>query len=200
MQKGEYRMKSVLLMRHAKSSWKDTKLKDRERPLNKRGKKDAQAMGKLLCDRELIPQLILSSSAKRARQTVDGVVEFMGFQGKVENLDELYMAEPSDIIKVLKKLPDDVERVLLMGHNPGLESLLQLWSNQISSMPTCTVAYSVLPLESWDKVRLDTEAELVEYWRPVDLMDEKKEDLVSDKKEEKKEEKKTVKKKDGHKK
>jgi phosphohistidine phosphatase len=179
-------MKSVLLMRHAKSSWKDTKLKDHERPLNKRGKKDAPAMGKLICERELVSELILSSSAKRAMQTVEGVIECMGYKGKVESLDELYMAEPTDIINCLKKVSDEVDRVMLVGHNPGLESLLQIWSNQIIGMPTGTVAYVVLPLKSWDEVTLTTEVEVVEFWRPEDLKEEKKEVEPKGKKEEKK--------------
>jgi phosphohistidine phosphatase len=179
-------MKSVLLMRHAKSSWKDTKLNDHERPLNKRGKKDAPAMGKLICERELVSQLILTSSALRATETVDGVVECMGYTGKVEIVDELYLAEPADIIQCLNKVSNDVERVMLVGHNPGLESLLQIWSNQIIGMPTGTVAYVVLPVESWGDVKLNTEAEVVELWRPGDLKEEKKEVEPKGKKEEKK--------------
>jgi phosphohistidine phosphatase len=79
-------MKTLLLMRHAKSSWKHPDLPDQDRPLNKRGEKDAPRMGKYLKEKELVPQVILASPAKRIKQTVDGVLEKMPFKGKVSML------------------------------------------------------------------------------------------------------------------
>jgi phosphohistidine phosphatase len=88
-------MKTLLLMRHAKSSWKDTDLPDHERPLNKRGKKDSVFMGAVLNEKELLPQKILASSAVRIRETIAGMAKESAFSGEVEFSDELYLAEPS---------------------------------------------------------------------------------------------------------
>ena len=119
-------MKTLLLMRHGKSSWKDTKMKDRERPLNKRGRKSVPRMGELLKEAELVPQVIYSSSAVRARQTAEALVTACGFTGEVEYLDSFFMAEAEVYPKRLRKLPDDIERVMVIGHNPGLEALMQI--------------------------------------------------------------------------
>lgn len=169
-------MKTLLLMRHAKSSWKETKLADQERPLNKRGRQDAPLMGHLIVDHELVPQLIVSSSALRARQTAETVLEVMkettGFESQVEYLDRLYMAEPSEYIDVIQALPDDLERVMVIGHNPGLETLLQLLSNRIESLPTAVVAHMVLPITSWSQLTIDTTGELVDIWKPKEVREE----------------------------
>ena len=112
-------------MRHAKSSWKDSHLPDQARPLNKRGQKDAPRMGKLLKESGLIPQRIYSSTAERARQTAVAVAEKLGYGGEIIYLDALYLAEPSAIVDVLKSVPDGIECVLVIGHNPGMEQLVQ---------------------------------------------------------------------------
>jgi phosphohistidine phosphatase len=162
-------MKTLLIMRHAKSSWKDTKLKDRERPLNKRGKKNAKQMGDLLKEKELCPQLILGSPALRARQTAEAVAANCGYTGEISFKDGLYMAEAEDVIKILRKLEDNLERVIVIGHNPGLESLLPLLSHQILSLPTGSIAYLSLPISTWKELDKDTDAELIELWKPKEL-------------------------------
>jgi phosphohistidine phosphatase len=161
-------MKTLLLMRHAKSSWKDTSLADYERPLKKRGKKDSTRVAKLLAKKDLIPQLILCSSAKRARQTAKILIDECDFHGDIEYLDSFYMAEPGIFYDALKMGPD-VESVMLIGHNPGLETLLQLMNRQIASLPTAALAYLSLQIDSWGDLDEDTSAELVEFWRPRDL-------------------------------
>ncbi len=162
-------MKTLLLMRHAKSSWKDSKQKDKDRPLSKRGKKNAIQIGELIKDRELIPELLLSSSAKRARETTELVVGASGYTSEVTYLDHLFMAEPDVILDALRLLPDTTERVLVVGHNPGLESLLQILTGQIESLPTAALACLFLPVKSWKEINKDTEASLGELWRPKDL-------------------------------
>ncbi len=169
-------MKTLLLMRHAKSSWKDTGVADHERPLNKRGRSDAPRMGQLLCDRELVPQVILSSSAARARQTAEALIKTSGFQGEISYLDRLYLAEADEYISALRELPDTIERVMVIGHNPGLESLLQMLSGRIESLPTAVIAHLVLPISQWSELNAETDGELVEIWRPKDLIEEKKEE------------------------
>jgi phosphohistidine phosphatase len=166
-------MKTVLLMRHAKSSWKDHKLKDIERPLNKRGKKDAPRMGHLIKDKELQPQLILSSPAVRAKQTIELFTEKLDHKVKVEYLDAFYLAEPNIYADALRALPDDLERVMLVGHNPGLEGLLQILSGQVESLPTAAIAYIVLPVSHWSELKEDTHGEIIELWKPRDLKESK---------------------------
>lgn len=165
-------MKTLLLMRHAKSSWKDSDLKDHERPLNKRGRMDAPLMGHVLVDRELLPQKILCSTAVRARQTAEALRESANYQAEIEYLDRLYMAEAEEYLNVLRELPDDLERVMVIGHNPGLETLLQMLSGRIEALPTAVIAHLVLPITQWPQVNGDTEGELIEIWRPKELRDE----------------------------
>lgn len=167
-------MKTLILMRHAKSSWKHPELKDHERGLNKRGKKEAPQMGTLLKDNELVPQRILTSTAERSRMTAQAVVEAMHYTGDVSYLDTLYMAEPEIYLELLSLMPDEVERILVIGHNPGLEGLLQILSGRVESLPTSAVAYLSLPIRSWKEVRDHEEAgELVALWTPHDVKDEK---------------------------
>jgi len=162
-------MKTLILMRHAKSSWKDAKLEDIERPLNKRGKKDAPLMGKVIQEMELVPQMILSSTVLRARQTTEAVIKACKYEGKVEYLDSFYMGEPSAYVDRLRTLPDEIERVMIVGHNPALETLLQILSRQIESLPTAVVAHIVLPIKHWNELNADSYGDLVGLWRPKEL-------------------------------
>jgi phosphohistidine phosphatase len=162
-------MKTLLLMRHAKSSWKHPDLPDQDRPLNKRGEKDAPRMGKFIREKELIPQLILASPAKRVSQTVDAIVGKMDFKGKVNYSDSLYLAEPSTYLSTLREISDEYERVMIVGHNPGLEGLLQILSGQVESLPTASVAHLVLPIEHWADLDESIHGELVERVKPREL-------------------------------
>ena len=162
-------MKTLLIMRHAKSSWKDKDTKDRKRPLSKRGKHNAPQMGKLLLEKELIPELILTSSALRARQTADLLAEAMQYQGEIREIDDLYMAEADEILGVLKDVPNGLERIMIIGHNPGLESLLPMLTGHIEALPTAAIAYLSLPVDEWKKVGKKTQAELVALWRPKEV-------------------------------
>jgi len=167
-------MKTLLLLRHAKSSWKHPENPDLERPLNKRGKKDAPLMGRLIKDKELIPQCILCSTAVRATQTAEMIVKYSGFKGKVDYLDSFYLAEPNVYLEGLQTLPDEIERVMIIGHNPGMEGLLQILSGQVESLPTSSMAHIVLPVSQWKELNLDTEGDLVEKISPEDLKEKEK--------------------------
>lgn len=195
-------MKTLLLMRHTKSSWKDPDLADHDRPLNKRGKRDAPFMGELLAEKELLPQIILGSTALRVHQTVEGLVSGSGYTGEVVYLDSFYLAEPEAYLAELRKLPETIERAMVIGHNPGLEGLLQHLSGRIESLPTGSLAYLSLPVQTWAELKDETEGELVELLRPKEVLEAEdkleKEDKdkkdKKDKKDEKKEDKKEVKK------
>ena len=159
-------MKTLLLMRHAKSSWKESELKDFDRPLNKRGKKSAPLMGHMIADQELVPDRIICSPAVRARQTAEAFVKTAGYKGDIEFNEGYYMGEPSSYLEPLAKLPDEVERVLIVGHNPGLEALLQLLTSRIESLSTGAIAYLVLPIKHWQELNKDTQGELIQLWLP----------------------------------
>src|SRR5512137_2550352 len=102
-------MKTLLLMRHAKSSWKDTELEDLQRPLNKRGRRLAPRMGELLREKELVPQLIYSSNAVRARQTAEFLAGATGYTGDIRYQESLYLAEPSAYLDAIAQSPDSME-------------------------------------------------------------------------------------------
>jgi phosphohistidine phosphatase len=178
-------MKTVLLMRHAKSSWKDHKLKDIKRPLTKRGKSDAPFMGQILADKELVPQMILCSTALRARMTAEMVVEKCGYTGEITYIDSFYLAEPAVYAEALCSLPDEIERVLLIGHNPGMEGLVQILSGQVEALPTSAIAYLSLPVDHWNELDGAAHGDLIELWGPPEKKDHKKEDKKDTKKDKK---------------
>jgi phosphohistidine phosphatase len=159
-------MKTLLIMRHAKSSWKHKEMTDIERPLNSRGEKDAPAMGRLLKKKKILPDLILTSPAVRARATAELVAKKSNYKKEITIVDALYMAEAPEIIKTLNGLADENSLVLLVSHNPGLEYLLQLLTGKIESLPTSTIAKITLPIENWTDLVDDTQGKLVKIWHP----------------------------------
>ncbi len=168
-------MKTVLILRHAKSSWNDPLLSDHDRPLNKRGKRDAPYIGEFLKHQQLVPDLILSSTAKRARKTAQAVAKASGYDGEVEMITSFYHAEPETYISRLEDLPDTYQRVMVVGHNPTLEMLVTQLTNCFETMPTAAVAYVQLPIENWRKLADSTAAgsmqgQLLQLWRPKELV------------------------------
>lgn len=187
-------MKSLLIMRHGKSSWKNKALEDHERPLAKRGLRDTRLMGEVIHEKELIPQLILASSSVRTTQTAQIFSEEVGYHGETRVLDALYLAEAEKYIDELKKVSSDFERVLIIGHNPGLESLLQMVSGSIEALPTGVIAYISLPIDDWSQINGEPMGELVQLWRPKELREMMEE--AEEEEEKKKKDKKSDKKKD----
>jgi phosphohistidine phosphatase len=131
-------------------------------------------MGALIKDKELVPQKILCSSALRATETARMVQEESGFAGETVFLDSYYLAEPNAYLEALQTLPDEIERVMVIGHNPGLEGLLQILSGQIVPLSTGAVAHLVLRIDHWNELNMDGEAELVETFSPGDLKEKGK--------------------------
>jgi len=159
-------MKTVLLLRHAKSSWDHPELSDRDRPLNKRGKRQAPEMGKLIYAENLTPDLILSSIARRACKTAEAVAKNCGYDGEIDRIDDFYPGGPADYLRVLSELPDGVRRVMVVGHNPGLEELLRVLVGEIRSFSTAAMAQVDLPLESWQELTAATRGKLVRILHP----------------------------------
>jgi phosphohistidine phosphatase len=159
-------MKTVILMRHAKSSWKFPELSDKDRPLTKRGERDAPRMGKLLKKEEIIPDRILSSTAVRAAATAEAVAQKLEYKEELAYLDSIYMAEPSAIIEALRTMPEDVKRVLVVGHNPGMEGLAQILGRKVVDLPTAAIAVIKVPINDWTELNYGVEGELVALFRP----------------------------------
>jgi phosphohistidine phosphatase len=156
-------------MRHGKSSWKDEDLPDHERPLKKRGRKDTKRIAKEILKHDLMPDLILSSTATRARETVEILTENLDTQIRVQFVETLYMGEPQDFIEVLKDLNNDDNIVMIVAHNPGLEAYLQIIDGEIESLPTAGLGYLLLALDDWKEISLDTMGDLIGFWKPKEL-------------------------------
>lgn len=155
-------------MRHAKSSWKDTEVPDIERPLKKRGIKDAEKMGKLLRSKKLVPDLIISSTAERAVKTAELVAKASKYDNEIIYSEALYMAEPAIILKTIKEHAKKQKTVMVIGHNPGLEALLQILTDKVESLPTASIAYLSAKIDKWDEFGDEKDVKLKNLWRPKD--------------------------------
>ena len=162
-------MKTLLILRHAKSSWDNPQLSDYDRPLNKRGKRDAPRMGKHLREQDLIPDRILTSSAKRARKTATKVAKACGYTRKIKRLDSFYLAQPGIYIEKLQALSDKYQRIMVVGHNPTMEQLVRHFTGEIKPMPTAALAHIELPIQDWEALDLHTRGTLVNLWTPKTL-------------------------------
>jgi phosphohistidine phosphatase len=168
-------MKRVYLLRHAKSSWKDRTLADRDRPLARRGRRAAKAMARHLDAEEIRPDLVLCSPALRTRETLERIEP--GFRGEVEaRVDEhLYGASEASLFERVRTLPDELGSVMLIGHNPGLEELGLALASEGEGLarmrekyPTAALATIDLPADRWSAIERGS-GELVGYVRPSDL-------------------------------
>ncbi len=162
-------MKTLLILRHAKSSWDNALLTDYERPLNKRGKQDAPRMGKLLREQDLVPDLIITSSAERALATAEAVALASGYEQEIRATRSFYHADPEAYLDVLRQLDDSLERVMVVGHNPGMEELLEELTGLWEQMSTAALAQISLPINQWSELDEETTGELVNLWRPKEL-------------------------------
>jgi phosphohistidine phosphatase len=162
-------MKTLLVLRHAKSSWRESELADHDRPLNKRGKRDAPRMGELMRVEGLLPELILTSSAKRALNTAKLVAEACGFDGEIQVSRDLYAAGPEEFISALCALSDELETVMVVGHNPGLEELVEALTEEAPAMPTAALAQIALDIERWADLEEEEAGKLVNLWLPRNL-------------------------------
>lgn len=162
-------MKTLLLLRHAKSCWNEPGTSDFDRPLNDRGKRDAPRMGQLIREQNLVPDLIVSSPAKRARKTADVIAETCGYKNSVEVVDGVYEANVKTLIKVLAKSAPIAERVMLVGHNPGLDELLYALTGDDEHLPTAGLAQLTVAVSKWRDLEANTAAKLEHIWRPREL-------------------------------
>ncbi|GJM42780.1 MAG: phosphoglycerate mutase [Ardenticatenaceae bacterium] len=162
-------MKTLLILRHAKSDWGNSQLSDHDRPLNDRGKYDAPRMGAWLRQKNRVPELIISSTAERALTTAEMVALAADFEGELRTERNFYLAGPPTYVEILNELPDSLERVMVVGHNPGMEELVSLLTDTDRPMTTANVAVVELPIASWSELTIFSNGRLVNHWRPKDL-------------------------------
>jgi phosphohistidine phosphatase len=142
-------MRTLYLLRHAKSSWQDESLADFDRPLKKRGKEAAKQVGKVIASEKLSDVLIVSSSAQRTRETTNIVLRSSGVKAKVRFDPEIYEADLPALLEVLSRIEDDRNTVILVGHNPGMEILVRYLTGEPVVMPTAALSKILIDNSSW---------------------------------------------------
>ena len=145
-------MKTLFILRHAKSSWDNRDLSDFERPLNERGLKAAPLMGRVMKEKQFTPDLILSSPATRARQTAELVKEAAGIESDIRFDERIYEASPARLLEVVAEQNESLDSILLVGHNPGFEGLLRALTGEFQPMSTATLAVIDLQITKWSEI------------------------------------------------
>jgi phosphohistidine phosphatase len=146
-------MKTLYLLRHAKSSWNDSSLRDFDRPLNERGRADAPVIGKHLASENLGDPLLICSPALRTRETVELVSHNANLHVEPRFEERIYEASLRDLLQVVSEIDDANQTAILIGHNPGLEELLAFLTGETRPMPTCALAKIVFDVASWKDVK-----------------------------------------------
>ena len=150
-------MKKLTIIRHGKSSWADSSLSDWERPLNARGKKDALLIGYKLEEDKIIPDKIISSSAKRAYDSAKQIAECIKYpESKIAITDDIYLAGLPQLVRLIQNLKDKWEHVFLFGHNPYFTELPNLYGKKIiSNLPTTGVYQISFKCDKWADISLN---------------------------------------------
>jgi phosphohistidine phosphatase len=149
-------MKTIILVRHAKSSWSDLRLDDFDRPLNKRGKRNAPFMGQKLKEKQIMPDIILSSPAKRARKTAIAIAKAIDFpKKKIIFDDNMYHSDAMYLFELVKNQDDGNQTIMLFGHNPDFNDLadILLKQNPVYNIPTTGIYCIKFDVDSWEKVQ-----------------------------------------------
>jgi phosphohistidine phosphatase len=147
-------MRTLYLIRHAKSSWDNPGIRDFDRPLNERGLREAPKMADILQEQGLFPDLLVSSPAKRAISTARFFARaFQYTEDKIQQVPEIYEAYPRDILKIISELPNIAHKVLLFGHNPTFTDVANTFSNVwIDNVPTCGIVQIETSAENWNEM------------------------------------------------
>ncbi|HEY8412791.1 MAG TPA: histidine phosphatase family protein [Pyrinomonadaceae bacterium] len=163
-------MKTLFLLRHAKSSRKDQSLPDFERPLNGRGKQAAEKIGRYLKRELIVPELVLSSPAARARETIERVAKAAKWSVEVRFDQRIYEAGGLRLLEVISQIENERKAVLLVGHNPGIEELLMLLAGESKKVPTGALMKLELKSSKWTTAA-DKRAKLAWLIKPRKLAD-----------------------------
>lgn len=162
-------MKTLLLLRHAKTSWDDARVSDDLRPLSETGKRNVYEMGKFLKNTKLIPDLIISSCAKRAKDTSILLAESSGYNKDIDISESLYETATKEYINVISEISNKINIVLLVGHNPILENLIELITNELIIMETCSLVQIFLPISTWMEIKMNPKCQLIKQIRIKEL-------------------------------
>lgn len=149
-------MKTIIIIRHAKSSWSDLRLDDFDRPLNKRGKRNAPFMGQKLKEKQIMPDIILSSPAKRARKTAIAIAKAIDYpKKKIVFDDNLYHSDAMYLLELVRNQDDEDETIMLFGHNPDFNDFadILLEQNPVYNIPTTGIYCIRFDVDSWEKVQ-----------------------------------------------
>lgn len=148
--------KTLYLIRHAKSSWDDPSLRDHDRPLNKRGKRDAPFMAKKLKEKNIIPDLIISSTAERAIEFANILAEELDYKKKnIKAEKDMYMAGESEMLKILQDVDDRYKTVFMIGHNPYITSFAgRMSGHAVDNIPTSGVFGISFDVDKWSDIKI----------------------------------------------
>lgn len=161
--------RTLVLMRHAKSDWGDPDLPDHDRPLNRRGRRDAALMAGWLMDEVGLPDLVLCSSAARTRETARLMESAWGSRLTVCPARDLYLAPPEQILRVIRTDGGDAASLLVLGHNPGIADLVSMLCEEPREMPTSAVAVFDVDVDDWGHLRSPDQVSLRSQMRPKAL-------------------------------
>jgi Phosphohistidine phosphatase SixA len=161
-------VKTLLLMRHAKSSWDNANLRDFDRPLAERGRRDAPRMAQALVALDSAPDFIVSSPAVRARETIEAVIHEGELTAPLTFNEGIYDASSAGLMHIVRRLPDEHRRVLMVGHNPGFEDLLTRLTGERGRVPTAALACIEFQVDRWDDIE-DGQGKLVWLLTPKQL-------------------------------
>ncbi len=148
-------MKRLTLMRHANAQWKDPQIADFDRPLNRRGTSEAEAMSRRLLELQIIPTVLITSSALRAQQTAHIVARELGVTARNLRRDEsLYLAPAQDILRVVQNTGPRIPHLMIVGHNPGITEVINLLAPapRFDDLPTAAVCSLTFDTRSWTQV------------------------------------------------
>jgi len=148
-------LKRLTLMRHANAQWKDAQISDFDRPLNRRGNSEAEAMSRRLQELQLVPTILLTSSALRAQQTADIVARELGLPTrKMRREETLYLAPAADILRVVQTTGPRIPHLMIVGHNPGITEVANLLSpaSRVEDMATAAICTLTFDARSWSHV------------------------------------------------
>jgi phosphohistidine phosphatase len=174
---GRSELKTLYLLRHAKSSWNHPGVRDHERPLNARGRAAAPKIGAYMRDQGWLPELVISSTSERTRQTWALVSEELDGDPRVIFTDEMYHASAGSLMLLIESLPDEVDSVLLLGHNPGTHSAADMLAGngndqQIETLeykfPTAGLAVFEFDTSAWRDCRAKS-GELIDFVLPKEI-------------------------------
>ena len=158
-------MRKLYIIRHAKSSWKDLSLSDFERPLNKRGIKDAPLMGDMLKRKNILPDIIISSPAKRAKATAKVIAKEINYTKPIVYDSDIYEAGMSTLRNIVNSIDNKNKSVFLFGHNPGLGMLVDIFVGLYENIPTCGIVGIEFNCKKWEDISA-TNAKLSSFKYP----------------------------------